>query len=373
MSRIKTGQLFKSSPVRATGSDVNRNVQNISSADISDAFRDQQLGQTRINSAKNFTEILNTSGTPVNNSITSSIANRLSGTRALISPRSIPDRANSAVNSPDGPAMERLAETTNDATADMDLLRTDLARANMTQGQFNQYESALNVMNARSQAVGEAVRTGQPDSVIQQRLDELDSASSNNALNNPRLELTVTAGVGTTKAQLSKVSLKYRRAALALGGIAGFMFLSWAISRELTGCYQYTGSVSEKLPCPTEANTCACGSATKGISDPAQLRTICGGYPPGSGTYANYPFCCQEGMTTCTGNVGDPTAIYYGWKEVPPSAVLPILGETIADLASDVIEGGFDFIGNLIQYGGVILAVIVVLFILYYAFKTFRN
>lgn len=230
----------------------------------------------------------------------------------------------------------------------------------------------LNRLNVLSDKMADAYTRGDASAFEAARTDLKNYSDS---LFTPRRQRDLVAKNGKTKAEVSKKMITYRRAALALGGIAGLMFMCWVISNEVTGCYKFTGSESEKIDCPQNGETCGCGGAPKGISDPEQISQICGGGPPGTGEYANFPFCCIQNSNrpTCTGTAGNEGAVYYSWKELPISAVIPMMVDSATDLVGETFFEIGELITNLIKYGSIALVVGIVIFILIKIFGSFNS
>jgi hypothetical protein len=244
-----------------------------------------------------------------------------------------------------------------------------VAEEHLPKAEFDKYTEASAAGDAAAEKLAKAIKEGNTaaENSAKEELDKAHEDINDIAEENEKFKDNLEAELGE-RGRVVKAILKYWKILAALGGLAGLFVFCYFICKELSGCYQYTGTSSDKISCPSHDSTCGCGDATKGVTDPAGITKICGGAAPGTGTYANYPFCCAAASPahpTCSGNPGDKDSVYYAWKEFTPAGIIAGIPGDIVNL----VKGGEDLLGGLLKkiltWVGIALAVLIVGYIIF--------
>lgn len=141
-----------------------------------------------------------------------------------------------------------------------------------------------------------------------------------------------------------------------LGGFIGFLYW-W--SHQLTGCYKYDGTNSEKISCPKDDDaktSCNCSDAPADQKTAEQLNKVCA-----DSKYDKFPFCCSgpsPAYPTCgSGTPGQQGVVYYAYQETNPATLIAGLPRDFTNLLKGLgnLGGLFGTIIKWILVGALIL------------------
>lgn len=246
-----------------------------------------------------------------------------------------------------------------------------IAEKSMSKEALKDYENATESRDSAAEELAKAIKD-KDLSAQESAKAKLDAEQANLDKileKNPDFDQELRSKIGRKRSNIQKSLMKYSKLLSILGLGLGLWFVLWYVSKDLTGCYKFLGTVSSKLSCPSEDNkySCGCGSAQQGIRDGPGLKKICGGDPPGVGDYKNYPFCCSAfspDRPTCSGNPGRDGSVYYAWDVVTPAGILSGIPADINNLVDETTNISSKLLTNAVKFIVIAIIGIILLFIL---------
>jgi hypothetical protein len=261
----------------------------------------------------------------------------------------------------------RIAKTTQNASETAMNKVDEIVKKNISGSEYSDYESVKSEHEANVKELAESIEKKSTDDIkkAEQAVNE-SSAKLEITLKDERVADELEASVGNRKGIIEKM-MKYSRLLKYLTGAAALWALLHYLGKELSGCYQYTGTDSEKIDCPSKDDTCGCGEndVPAGIKDVSKLATFC----KSKKKYQDYPFCCSKAGTpdhpTCSGNPGEKGAIYYGWHTFTPASIIAGIPGDIQKLVIAGEDGITVLLKQILKWVLYTIAILIIIYIIY--------
>lgn len=264
---------------------------------------------------------------------------------------------------------DRVAKTTQN-TSETAMNKVDeIVKKNISGSEYRDYESVKSEHEVKVKELADSIEQNKSTDDIkkaEQAVNE-SSAKLEITLKDERVADELEASVGNRKGIIEKM-MKYSGLLKYLTGAAALWVLLHYLGKELTGCYQYTGTDSEKIDCPSKNDTCGCGGENDvpaGIKDASKLATFC----KSNKKYKDYPFCCSKAVTpehpTCSGNPGEKGAIYYGWHTFTPASIIAGIPGDIQKLVIAGEDGITGLLKQILKWVLYTIAILIIIYIIY--------
>ena len=282
-------------------------------------------------------------------------------------------------NPPTRAVIDPVARTTEALVEASSKTITELAEKTLEGKSLKEFKDTHTGLERAVKEYAEAVDKGKATEAAARNMKELSSKIDNLLRDNPKLQDEITAKTGKNS-RLTAALWKYAGflSLTGLGALGLYLFLR-EIAKELTGCYQYTGTKSHKLPkgC-SNPERCGCGNPSKATTRD-ELDRLCREKDPDSDDplWKDYPFCGSEGCgpisparPTCTDDVGKPTSVYYAWNEYSAGSIISSITEIVKEL---VATGITTMLKNVIIWVLIVVAILVALYIAFVVGKLIMN
>ena len=267
----------------------------------------------------------------------------------------------------------RVADTTQASSKTVMEKVNALAKKNLSKSEYAEYQDTMTEHENNLQQLADDLKNKKDTKESEQDVNRTGEKIQR-TLEKENISDEIESSVGRRKSVVKEI-MKYSRLLKYLAGPAGLWAFLYYVSKQLTGCYKYSGLDSEKITCsktPFQNGTCGCGDAQEGIDNAAKLAKYC----DQNTKFSNYPFCCPPttpDRPTCSGKPGEKNAIYYAWHEFTPASIVAGLPGDIAKLANAVESGISGLLQNMIKWVLYVILILVILYILFVIGKHFLS
>lgn len=173
---------------------------------------------------------------------------------------------------------------------------------------------------------------------------------------------------GEKSSKVIELLIKYRTLITLATGVGMVFLVLKLISDELSGCYQYKGTSSKKIPKPKDkkhTEWCSCGPdnvvVPPNVGNTVELSKIC------TGDMVHYPFCAN-GLNplypTCSSDSpGQKGAIFYNYEKFTPASIISNIPDYANDILDDLIGDLDKLLSQMLKWGLILAGIMILLYI----------